>query len=131
MSETPSHPRQARMNAPAPPADLWLDTDLDGVIHLGGDLDERSCSHVGSTLLSQLCSCPGAHVLNVEKVRSLSAPAIRLIEVARHLSAAQGARLEVVCGPDAPTWRSLTAAGLGDHLVPEPSRRDDEQAPET
>lgn len=105
------------MSTPPYPADVWLEMAQDGVLHLGGTLDERSCSHVGPALLSQLCLCPDTHVLDLVDVRALSVQAIRLIQAATHLTAAHGARLEVVCPPDGPSHRSLTAAGLGDHLV--------------
>ncbi|MFC7492672.1 MULTISPECIES: hypothetical protein [unclassified Nocardioides] len=101
--------------------DLWMDFDeAHGTVHLGGHLDPRGCAHVGTAVLDCICRSPSIHVIDILHVDVLSGSAIRLIDRVRHLVAAHGHTLQIVCRPGTPAGLALAAAGLGAHLTASP-----------
>ncbi|MDF1605764.1 hypothetical protein [Nocardioides sp. YIM 152315] len=106
------------MTLTSTPADLWMDLDeAHGTVFLGGQLDPRGCAHVGTAVLGCICRAPGIHVVDILQVDVLSSSAIQLIDRVRHLVAAHGQTLQIVCRPDTPGHAALSAVGLGPHLV--------------
>jgi anti-anti-sigma regulatory factor len=99
-------------------ADLWVDLDeAHGTVYIGGQLDHRGCAHLGTAVLGCISRSPGVHIIDILHVEVLSSAAIQLIDRARHLVAAHGHTLQIVCRPGTPARAALAAAGLGPHLT--------------
>jgi anti-anti-sigma regulatory factor len=110
------------MNPSPTPADLWMDLDeTAGVLYLGGHLDRRGCAHLAETVVECLCRTPSVHVVDLRQVDVLGAAAIRLIDRVRHVVAAHGECLEIVCRAGTPARAALVSVGMGPHLVGVPA----------